>query len=156
MSPRWLYWPGAAGPDWDTNADGVMAGYWTQNNSVPVSNSWYADKTLVSSTTYSNAQNTGSNSYMKAVYITGQPYLELYNASTNLPPWVAVWDTTDEVWHTAAGGGTSGSTQRRYPISGLPDVSGGSTYRTIIVVYHSGDPGSTAGWRAYDGPAHGL
>jgi hypothetical protein len=154
--PSWLYWPDAtpAGPDWDTNEDGIFAFYWTSNANQPVANAFYQKEIISSSINY-NDPAAGGDSSFRSHLPPPETTLRFYNSVGNAPPWIALWDTVNEVWHV--GERTSGtSTDNYYTLSGTMPSSSTAPWEIMVMIYLPSDPGDISGWRAYDGTAPTL
>jgi hypothetical protein len=136
MSPRWLHWPAAApsGDDWDTYAsDNRYKTNWT--NLVNIVH------TEINYKCYSSTVAGSAGNYDFGVY------------SDDTIAAIAVWGPIagSPSWslHTFAGpGGASGGRDAYGDGSQLMSSGTGDW----IMVTLKSDPGTTSGWRAYDGP----
>jgi hypothetical protein len=153
MTPPTVQFIPAGGDDWDTNEDGIFAFYWTSNGNQPVANAFYQKEILSSSINY-NDPASGGGSFLRANYY-GTNTLRFYNSTNNMPPWIALWDTVNEVWHVGEKVNAS-TTDSRYDLSGtMPDSTTGP-WEIMVMIYLPSDPGDISGWRDYDGPAPTL
>jgi len=152
--PSWLHWPDAGGPDWDTNEDGIFAFYWTSNQSEPVGNAFYVKEIISSSDLYNDPEPGGDSSFRSHNWPTDTT-LRFFNTAGSAPPWIALWDTVNEVWHVGQRTGNTNA-DNYYNLSGTMPDSNTAPWEIMVMICLPSDPGDISGWRDYDGPAPTL
>jgi len=146
MSPRWLFFPSAAGDDWDTAVTSYF--YATaQNTAISYINSsseWDGlgssgadvppEKWLQASGTSVRINNTVSGGWNATAVNTAFPY-------------VFVWDSVNG-WQSLTQT-TFGSFKPNidFTVATIPNTS-----NPVAWTFYASDPGDSSGWRDYDGP----
>lgn len=153
MSPRWQFFPSAAGDDWDTVP---RAGLYAANTShTQGTGITYRETNLV----FNSFRQTGS---------AMEPYQLNWASADNLSlnmdqtvntnscalalPYCAYWNSTSQKWRKGVAV-ARGTFKSDMIYSGMSDLS----YNIMddnpcAFIIFASDPGSVAGWRNYDGP----